>query len=74
MIHTVDIQDRATLLLAEIIRRFPCLQNPFADGGYAGDKLREALRRIGKGTVEIIKRSEGMSRSLLNFKRAASPD
>ena len=28
-----------------------------ADGGYAGDKLRQALRRLGKWTVEIIKRS-----------------
>lgn len=25
---------------------------------YAGDKLREALRRIGKWTVEIVKRSD----------------
>ena len=30
----------------------------FADGGYAGDKLREALRRTGKWTVEIVKRSD----------------
>jgi hypothetical protein len=30
----------------------------FADGGYAGSKLRDALQRIGKWTVEIIKRSD----------------
>lgn len=30
----------------------------FADGGYAGDKLRQALRRIGKWTVEIVRRSD----------------
>jgi transposase len=30
----------------------------FADGGYAGDKLRDALRGIGKWTIEIIKRSD----------------
>lgn len=30
----------------------------FADGGYAGDKLRQALRRIGKWTLEIVKRSD----------------
>lgn len=60
IIHTADIQDRdgAPLLLAEIIHRFPWLRHLFADGGYAGDKLREALRRIGKWTVEIIKRSD----------------
>jgi transposase len=46
------------LLLAEVVTRFPWLRHLFADGGYAGDKLRQALRRIGKWTVEIIKRSD----------------
>jgi transposase len=27
-------------------------------GGYAGDKLRKALKRIGEWTLEIIKRSD----------------
>jgi putative transposase len=62
VIHTADIQDRdgAPLVLAEIIRRFPWLRHVFADGGYAGDKLRHALRKIGKSkwTIEIIKRSD----------------
>jgi transposase len=60
IIHTADIQDRdgAPLLLAEIIHRFPWLRHLFADDGYAGEKLREALRRIGKWAVEIIKRSD----------------
>ena len=46
------------MLLAEVVTRFPWLRHLFADGGYAGDKLRQALRRIGKWTVEIIKRSD----------------
>ena len=60
VVHTADIQDRdgAPLVLAEIIDRFPWLRHVFADGGYAGDKLRQALRRIGKWTVEIVKRSD----------------
>ena len=60
VIHTADIQDRdgAPLVLAEIVRRFPWLRHVFADGGYAGEKLRDALRRIGKWTVEIVKRSD----------------
>jgi len=60
VIHTAGIQDRdgAPLVLAEIIRRFPWLRHIFADGGYAGDKLRAALRQIGKWTVEIVKRSD----------------
>jgi putative transposase len=62
VIHTADVQDRdgAPLVLAEIVRRFPWLRHVFADGGYAGDKLREALRKIGKSkwAIEIIKRSD----------------
>lgn len=60
VIHTADIQDRdgAPLVLAEIIRRFPWLRHVFADGGYAGDKLRQALKKRGKWTLEIVKRSD----------------
>jgi transposase len=62
VIHTADIQDRdgAPFVLAQIIGRFPWLRHGFADGGYAGDKLRQALRKIGKSkwTIEIIKRSD----------------
>ena len=60
VIHSADIQDRdgAPLVLAEVIKRFPWLRHVFADGGYAGDKLRQALRRIGKWTIEIVKRSD----------------
>lgn len=60
VIHTADIQDRdgAPLVLAEIVRRFPWLRHVFADGGYAGEKLRDALRRIGKWTIAIAKRSD----------------
>jgi transposase len=35
----------------------PWLRYVFADGGYAGDKLRDALRKIGTWTIAIIKRS-----------------
>jgi len=56
VIHTADVQDRhgAPLVLAEIVTRFPWLRHLFADGGYAGDKLKDALRRVGKWTVEIV--------------------
>lgn len=60
VVHTADIQDRdgAPLVLAEIIKRFPWLRHVFADGGYAGDKLKDALRQIGKWTIEIVKRPD----------------
>ncbi len=38
--------------------RFPWLRHVFADGGYAGDKLRDALKDHGDWTIEIIKRSD----------------
>ena len=60
VIHAADIQDRdgAPDVLASIRYRFPWLRHVFADGGYAGDKLRAALAKIGKWTLEIIKRSD----------------
>jgi transposase len=34
------------------------LRHIFADGGYAGPKLCEALKAIGRWTVQIVKRSD----------------
>ncbi|WP_037456339.1 IS5 family transposase [Sphingobium chlorophenolicum] len=60
VVHTADIQDRdgAPLVLGGVINRFPRLRHVFADGGYAGQKLKDALRPLGKWTIEIIKRSD----------------
>ncbi|MFL9829001.1 IS5 family transposase, partial [Rhodoplanes sp. SY1] len=45
LVHEADIQDRdgASPLLALIRNAFPWLRHVFADGGYAGGKLRTAL-------------------------------
>lgn len=60
VIHSADIQDRdgAPLVLKDIRYSFPWLRHVFADGGYAGDKLRKALTKIGTWKIEIIKRSD----------------
>ena len=60
VVHSADIQDRdgAPLVLEAICKSFPWLRHVFADGGYAGDKLQNALAKIGKWTLEIIKRSD----------------
>jgi len=60
VIHSADILDRdgAPLVLAAIINRFPWLRHVFADGGYAGPHLRKMLKKIGKWTLEIIRRSD----------------
>lgn len=59
VIHAADVQDRdgAPAVLASIRCSFPWLRHVFADGGYAGEKLRTGLGRIGQWTIEIIKRS-----------------
>jgi transposase len=60
IVHAADIQDRdgAPGLLAGARDAFPWLRHVFADGGYAGDKLRNALKALGDWTVEIVKRSD----------------
>ncbi|WP_395336810.1 IS5 family transposase [Novosphingobium sp. BL-8H] len=60
LVHAADIQDRDGVVdvLVAIRKRFPWLRHIFADGGYAGDKLRSALVGMGKWTIEIIKRSD----------------
>jgi transposase len=60
MVHAADIQDRdgAPRLLASIRKAFPWLRHIFADGAYAGPKLKGALEKIGDWTMEIIKRSD----------------
>ena len=60
IVHAADIQGRdgAPSLLKAIRGRYPWLRHVFADGGYAGEKLRTALEGQGDWTIEIIKRSD----------------
>jgi len=60
VVHGADIQDRdgAPAVLASIRKSCPWLRHVFADGGYAGPKLRGALDKIGDWTIEIVKRSD----------------
>ena len=60
VVHAADIQDRdgAPAVLGSIRRASPWLRHVFADGAYAGPKLRDALARIGDWTLEIVKRSD----------------
>jgi transposase len=59
IVHTASIQDRdgAVPLLASIRSAFPWLRHVFADGGYAGDKLKAALGKLGRRTFAIVKRA-----------------
>ena len=60
IVHEASIQDRdgAPALLGLIRSAFPWLRHVFADGGYAGNKLRNARGAIGRWTIEIVKRSD----------------
>ena len=60
IVHSADIQDRdgAPEVLKSIRHAFPWLRHVFADGGYAGPKLRGKLAKIGDWTMEIVKRSD----------------
>lgn len=60
VIHAADVQDRdgAPAVLKSILKRWPRLRHIFADGGYAGPKLKGALQKVATFTLEIIKRSD----------------
>lgn len=61
VVHPADIQDRdgAALVLDRRTRRqFPFIERIFADGGYQGPRVREAVAKTGTWKVEIIKRSD----------------
>jgi len=60
VVHSAGIQDRdgAPEVFKSIRRSHPGLRHVFADGGYAGPKLRDALADIGNWTIQIVKRSD----------------
>jgi len=60
VVHEAGIQDRdgAVPVLQSIRRFYPFLRHVFADGGYAGDKLRQALKGKGDWTIVVIRRCD----------------
>jgi len=60
VVHPANIQDRdgAPLVMARVRSLYPWLHHVFADGGYAGDKLKRALDDLGTWIIEIVKRSD----------------
>jgi len=60
IVHSADIQDRdgAVTVLKSILKRWPWLRHIFADGGYAGPKLRGTLQKIAPFTLQIVKRTD----------------
>ncbi len=62
IIHGADFQDRdgAPEVLKAILYRFPWLRHVFADGGYAGPKLRAALKGLSSSAKCNTCRVEGL--------------
>ena len=60
VVHNAGIQDHddAVPTLQSIRRFYPFLRHVFADGGYAGDKLKQALKGKGDWTIEVIRRCD----------------
>lgn len=60
IVHEASVQDRdgAATLLASVRHAYPWLRHVFADAAYAGEKLAGALARLGKWTLEIVRRLE----------------
>jgi transposase len=60
VVHSAAVQDRdgAAQVLKSIVKRWPWLRHVFADGGYAGPKLKGTLNRIGRFALEIVKRTD----------------
>jgi putative transposase len=58
VVHSASIQDRdGAVPTLQSIRRFhPFMRHIFADAGYAGDKLRKALKGKGQWTIEVVRR------------------
>lgn len=59
-VHPANIQDRdgAPGVFAKLGREAPKLRHVFADGGYAGPKLKGTLGSLGRWTLAIVKRSD----------------
>lgn len=57
-IHPASVQDRdaAAKTLVGTRKRFPWLEKVWADGGYAGQKLKNALKGKAAPKLEIVKR------------------
>ena len=61
--HSADIQDRdgAPKVIAQATESHPTLKHIFADGGYAGDKLRDTMAAVRGPIIEIVRRPPGVT-------------
>ncbi|MGY3532232.1 IS5 family transposase [Bradyrhizobium sp. USDA 4452] len=60
IVHPANVQDRdgAPAVVTLACASYPTIAHLFADGGYAGEKLENALRKLDGPTIEIVKRPD----------------
>lgn len=61
--HPANIQDRdgAKAVIEMALESYPTLTHIFADSGYSGDTLRDAMADIEGPTIEVIRRPNGVT-------------
>ena len=61
--HTADIQDRdgGPGVIKQACDSFPTLACIFADGGYSGDGVKDAVKAFDGPAIKIVKRPQGVT-------------
>jgi transposase len=61
IVHAANVQDRdgAPAVVSLASASYPTIAHLFADGGYAGEKLENALQKIEGPAIEIVRRPDG---------------
>ncbi len=71
-VHTADIQDRdgAPDLIAKLLETVPTVCRLFADGGYAGQKLRDRLEGMGlSNVIRIVEKPKNVKGFTVLYRR-----
>jgi transposase len=71
IVHEANIQDRdgAPRVIGFACESFPTIAHVFADSGYAGEKLENALAQMNGPVIEIVKRPDGATGFVLVARR-----
>lgn len=71
LVHSAGIQDRdgAVSVIADMQDNFKDISCIFADGGYAGDKLKQAMKDMKGPDIKVVKRPDNVKGFVVITKR-----